>query len=210
MPEEKDYIGPLHLKDYLVDCSEELAEAIRNSVSHTVSTIRSISCPCKSDSLRQTIDEQARSEDPDKRKTASDRLEKLKKHHKERMSSGSSARLLAIREGDTAIIRKSMLPCRMFAVETNEEEGIVRGFCRRCQKLFPIFDRALYWGVRRSSPNPPESWPYRCVCGGHSFEVGIGFDYDEDPMDENDFHTVTIGIRCCACDSIHMIMDDEA
>lgn len=204
------YIGPLHLKDFLLPCTSPLEAAIRASVSHSVSTVRSITCPCKECKLEQSIQHQARSADPQVRKTASDRLEKLRKHHRTRISSDSSKRLKAIREAQPDQTPRTLKPCRLFAVDINDEEGVIRGVCRRCHKLFLLFDRTLYWGMRRSSANPPETWPYRCVCGSHSFEIGVGFDYLEDPLDENDFHTITIAVKCCACELIEMLLDEEA
>ena len=201
--------GPMHLQAHLGECNEDLEATIRSSVSHSVSTIRAICCTCAPGNLSRILDEGQCSGDPQQRRSASDRVEQLDRHRQKRISRGSSTRLQKAVSGRTKSNSTRRQICSLFAVEINEEEGVVRGFCRRCQKMFVVFDRCLYWGLRRDHASPPESFPYRCLCGGHSFELGVGFDYSDDALDENDFHTVTVAVRCCACTVISMILDEE-
>ncbi len=208
MSQSPSHSGPLHLKSYLDDCTRHLKAAIRDSVSHPVSFIRSIACTCTPGQLAKLLEEEHQSLDPAKQQAAHERREKLANHRNKRISRGSSTRLITLSK-EARRPSENKRACHIFAVEVNEEEGVVRGFCRRCQKMFVVFDRHLFWGLRRDHHQPPESFPYRCLCGGHSFEIGVGFDYADECLDENDFQTVTIAVRCCACESISMVLDEE-
>lgn len=210
MPTPSSHDGPLHLQGHLTDCTEPLAKAIRGAVQHAVSSTKSICCTCRRSGALKALDEAQRSGDPQRSKSASERLALLQRRTG-RASPGGSDRLVRVPgPAEEALPHERRLDCRLFAIELNEEEGVLRGYCRRCQKLFVIFDRALYWGVRRDPQAPPEVFPYRCSCGGHTFEAGVGFDYPEDAFDENDIHTITIAVRCAACDEISVILDEEA
>lgn len=218
--------GPLHLRKHLMPCPQDLAKVIAGCVSHSVSTLRGISCTCRRTPIDQRLTEDEQSDDPKRRKRASDRKDRLRQHQADRM--GSSSRIPALplpppggverrsgedrRSGEERRAEKpaDSQPCTLFIVELNDEEGVVRAFCRRCQQLYPIFDRALYWGTRRKEAKTPPSWGYRCGCGGHSFELGLGFDYSDDAMDENDIHTLTVAVRCAACGEVSVIFDEEA
>jgi hypothetical protein len=58
-----------------------------------------------------------------------------------------------------------------------------------------IFDRALYWGTRRENGHTAQTFPYRCSCGGHTFEIALGFEYLPEALDENDIETITAAVR---------------
>ena len=207
MDDPPQFQAPLHLQGYLSECAAALAAALRGAVSHTVSHAHALSCSCRRSSMQRSLAEAERSDDPRTRKSASSRRQALERHQQERRSSASNPRLLAVSAAGAVEQRAA---CRLFSIELNDEEGVVRGFCRRCQKMFPVFDRALYWGVKRGSGETPKTYPYRCTCGGHTFELAVGFDYPEDALDENDIHTISLAVRCAACEEISVILDEEA
>jgi hypothetical protein len=210
MSEPAPLLAPLHLQNYLADCPSRLADVIRNSVQHPVSHVYLLNCNCRPSVVTRVLDEAKKSGDAKRVKVASERLAALHKHHQQRLSSSG---FYAVPPPGAAPVPNKADPqgrCGLFAIETNEEEGVVRAICRRCRRIFPVFDRALYWGLKRKSEKPPEAWPHRCSCGGHTFEVGIGFDYGDDAMDEMDIHTITAALRCGACDQISLILDEEA
>lgn len=188
--------GPLHLRNYLDSCSEPLDRAIRQSVEHPVSLLRGLACGCRASAMLQAAG-------PRPSGRSSVELVSAKPKVAEDAGPGQSGS----RQGVGGEKRET---CRLFSVEVNEEDGLVKAFCRRCQKLFIIYDQALYWGMRRKTGVIPKTYPYRCSCGGHTYEIGVGFDYYEDAMDENDLRTITVAVRCSACEEISMILDDEA
>ena len=209
MPEPPPIQAPLHLQSYLAECPAPLTKVLRSAVDHPVSHIYALNCNCKPSVVTRVLEEAKRSSDPQQRQSASERIAALQKHHQQRLSASGR---YAIPPGALPVPRTTQERgnCTLFAVEINDEAGVVRAFCRRCHRIFPVFDRALYWGVKRPTEDVPETWPYKCACGGHMFEVGMGFDYTEDPIDENDIHTITVAVRCGACDQIAMILDEEA
>jgi hypothetical protein len=209
MPEPSPILAPLHLQSYLAECPAPLAKVLRHAVEHPVSHLYALNCNCKPSVVTRVLEEAKQSSNPQQRRSASERIAALHKHHQERLSASGH---YAIPPHAIPVPRATQDRgnCTLFAVETNDEVGIVRAFCRRCHRIFPVFDRALYWGVKRPAEQMPETWPYKCGCGGHMFEVGIGFDYTEDPIDENDIHTITVAVRCGACDQIALILDEEA
>jgi len=200
--EDDPYRGPLHLQGFLGECAEDLDEVIVSSVEHPVSHCFGLNCSCKPSVVTRVLDEASRSDDPRARRLAQDHLARIEQHHMKRRTPSGFHPAVRSTSG-------RQLPCRLFAIETNEEAGVVRGFCRRCERLFVLFDMALYWGIKRDSDEPPEVWPYGCVCGGHGFEVGLGFDYTDDAIDSNDFHTITVALKCAACGKIAVILDEE-
>jgi hypothetical protein len=197
------YDGPLHLQGALGSCSEPLLKAMLGSVGHPINTPRMLSCACRTSGVMRSVTADTTSSDPEKRARAERRVKQLEIHIKERRHSASG------RLGNAAEMTERRQNCRLFAVELNEEAGVVRAYCKRCQRMFPVFDRVLYWGLQREG-GTPESFPYRCTCGGHTFEVGVGFDYPRDAMDENDIHTITVAVRCAACEEISLLLDEEA
>ncbi|MBI3831554.1 MAG: hypothetical protein HY291_18690 [Planctomycetes bacterium] len=183
MSSQPPFEGPLHLRRYLGEESDVVGKAIRAAVSHSVSIMRSVHCTCPTSGVMDS----------------------------------AGMRMAAERAGSSGLLPAGTEPkddrrqlCRLFAVELNEEDGVIKAFCRRCQKMFIIFDQTLYWGMRRKTGIVPKTYPYRCSCGGHAFEIGIGFDYYEDAIDENDIGTISVAVRCAACDEISMILDEEA
>jgi hypothetical protein len=202
MPGSDLFQGPLHLQGFLGDCPDELRDVITGSVEHPVSHCFGLDCSCKPSVVTRVLDEAANSQDPVARQLAQAHRARLEHHHLQRRKPSGFHPAVGPKSA-------ALQPCNLFAIETNEEEGVVRGFCRRCERLFVLFDMALYWGIKRDTPNPPETWPYGCVCGGHGFQVGLGFDYTDDAMDTNDFHTITIALKCAACGKVAVILDEE-
>jgi hypothetical protein len=101
-------------------------------------------------------------------------------------------------------------PCCFFSLDMNDEEGVVHAYCRRCNRKILVYDRALYWGVKRQSGEVPPTYPYSCSCGGHTLEVALGFEYPAEPLDENDLETITVAVRCAGCGEVAVIFADEA
>lgn len=191
--------GPLHLRKFLGACSEPLTKTMHDSVTHPLSLLRSIHCSCPPSGVMEAASSRGSRSSPELVVTpppGGDAAARI-----------SSRRMEAVRtKGDS----ERLGPCHIFYVELNDEEGIFKAFCRRCQKMFIVFDQALYWGMRRKTGFVPKTYPYRCSCGGHAFELGLGFDYYEEALDENDIRTITVAVRCAACDEMSVILDEEA
>jgi hypothetical protein len=99
---------------------------------------------------------------------------------------------------------------RVFSIEINEESGVARATCRLCRKSFTLYDRAVAWGVPRQTEMLPKTFPYKCCCGGHSFQIAVGMEYPSDPMGDDDLIQFTVGAACLACDEVAIAFDDEA
>ncbi|MCW8132792.1 MAG: hypothetical protein KIS92_20770 [Planctomycetota bacterium] len=196
MSEVHPHEGPLHLRKHLGPCSEALAKAMHGSVSHPVTLLRSIHCSCPASGRFDAAAPLGSRSSPE--------LVTAPKLDPE-----TAARISGRRAAVPPDPERSG-PCHIFHVELNDEDGVFKSFCRRCQKMFIVFDQALYWGMRRKTGFIPRTYPYRCSCGGHAFELGLGFDYYEDALDENDIRTITVAVRCAACDEISVILDEEA
>lgn len=210
MSKPPTFDGPLHLQEHLAPCGAELEKALRGAVSHSLSSVHSVRCACRQSGVLKALVEAQQSEDPLRRKSASDRITTLRNRQPASLPPGSGRQPAQPGTESHAGHTERRLDCRLFAIELNEEAGVIHAFCRRCQKLFVIFDRALYWGVRRASAEQLKVYPYRCTCGGHTFEAGVGFDYPDDAMDENDIHHIALAVRCAACEEISVILDEEA
>jgi len=102
------------------------------------------------------------------------------------------------------------MDCRFFSLRSNDEEAVYHSYCRRCDKRILIFDRVLYWGTKRQSGISPPTYPHRCCCGSHTFEIAIGMTYPEEALDDNDLDLITIAVRCASCNEIAVVFDDEA
>lgn len=228
---ENDPAGPLHLQRYLTACADSLAGVIRSCASHSIDEVRSLQCLCRATSVASVRPpEQApqsgqpggeaaggdarptTTADYVRERTAIIRRQNIESSRKSipacrPASVESAAGKLENPEGGDAADRR--VACRFFSVRTNDEEGIVHSHCRRCERLVILYDRALYWGVKRGQAAPP-TYPHMCSCGGHTFEVALGFTYPPDRLDENDLDTLTIAVRCAHCNEVAVIFDDEA
>ena len=220
--EDSRPIGPLHLQGFLKPCEGDLAQVMLSAASHPISSLCKLYCPCRESSVMRAISEKEHSLDPLQRQAAVRQKEALERHRDVRMKNKSSKRT-AIKPGvspDTNLyesgahqsLNADVKPTGsyLFSLEVNDEEGIVRAFCRNCQSLYPLFDRSLYFGIPRKSNEVPPTFPVRSTCGGHTFEVSLGFDYPEDALDENDLRYVTIVARCLASQEILVVLDEEA
>jgi hypothetical protein len=193
--------GPLHLQRNLAVCTEELGEVLRSAVAHSVSQVHSLLCRCgKTQFISKTGMPTATPNDA--------RVAEARHRHIE-----SSRRMRQAQEESKAQEDKEQerrMTCRFFAIKLNEEAGVVHAFCRRCETKILVYDRDLYWGIKRQSGSPPPTYPYKCSCGGHAFEVAVGLDYPDEALDENDINTITIAVRCVSCGEDAVIYDDEA
>lgn len=195
------YPGPLHLQGHLSECAEKLGAAIRSSVSHPVTLVRALHCACKPEDIQRALE--AEKNDPKKNKSSSVFLSRAQMQRLKDAQQKS-------KDSDRLVDPDRRVQCRLFSLEVNDEDAVVVSFCKRCNKKFIVYDQALYWGTRRESGSPRTTYPYRCGCGGHTFEVGVGFEYYDEALDENDIAFLTIGVRCAACDEISVVLDDEA
>jgi hypothetical protein len=200
--------GPLHLQRNLTVCTETLEKVMRTTVGHSLTCIYSLYCRCGASGKLPVARTEATPADSISARTAQARKRGLESAAT--MPSvavpGSSAGLPAVPGSDDD--RRNT--CRFFAIKLNDEEAVIHAFCRRCENRVLIYDRALYWGTKRGTLPTPETFPYRCTCGSHAFEIAIGFDYPEDAIDENDINTITVTVRCVTCGTDAMIFDDEA
>ena len=196
--------GPLHLQRNLAVCTETLEKVMRTTVSHPLTCIYSLYCRCGASGKMPVSRPGAAPADSIAARTAQARKRGIE----------SAANLPGVTlPGSPALPgsdddRRST--CRFFAIKLNDEEAVIHAFCRRCENRVLIYDRALYWGTKRGSLETPETFPYRCTCGGHAFEIAIGFDYPDEALDENDINTITVTVRCVTCGTDAMIFDDEA
>jgi hypothetical protein len=191
--------GPLHLKKHLGPCNDALDGVVRSSVHHPISVVRSIHCTCIPSGLQRAVRPGSNRADGDRRTEIRKRIESS------RAGDSSPA-------GDSGLRPDPdrRVACRFFSINLNDEEGVVHATCRRCDALVILYDRALYWGVKRASGIAPEVFPYKCSCGSHAFEIALGFEYPADFLDENDLNTITVVVRCATCNEIAVIFDDEA
>jgi hypothetical protein len=190
------FVGPLHLQRYLMPTSDKIAEVIRSSVGHPVNLVSSLHCQCISTGVMRAINPAA---NPIDQRTAEARRKNIE---------SSRARIDLRAEDREEDDRRRT--CRFFSLRINDEEGIVHSFCRRCNRMVLVYDRALYWGIKRDKKAAPETFPYKCSCGSHTFEVAVGFNYPDEALDENDIDTITVAVRCATCMEIAIVFDDEA
>lgn len=194
---DKSYNGPLHLQRHLTACTDTIAEIIRSSVGHPVSIVHSLICNCQPSGVMKAVVRQPSGSGAHLR-TAEARRRSI-------VSSHSSAADGAPRPDSE---RRTI--CRFFSMTSNDEDGIVHAFCKRCDRMVLVYDRALYWGVKRPANVIPATYPYKCCCGSHTFEVAIGLAYPEEALDENDVDLITIAVRCATCAEVAIVFDDEA
>lgn len=214
MAEHKHH-GPLHLSRYLTVATDAIAKAISSAVSHPLSVVKDLACHCT-----QTVVLQARKKidvhqvpphvaSEVEKRTSEVRRRNIESARSQPQSSAAcSSQPSDAAQGSTH--KDTRAACRFFSLQVNDEEGIVHAYCRRCNRMVLVYDRALYWGVKRPSGAKPQTYPYKCSCGGHTFEVGLGFEYPEDALDENDLTTITVAVRCASCNEVAIVFDDEA
>lgn len=198
--QEKTHIGPLHLQRYLTACTDSIAEIIRSSVGHPVSSVHSLQCQCMPSGLMKAV--------PAPPSGSGSHIRTVEARRKNIESSRNAAQSADGNPSKPDSERRQI--CRFFSMATNDEDGIVHTFCKRCDKMVLVYDRALYWGVKRTTHTPPETFPYKCCCGSHTFEVAIGLSYPEEALDENDVDMITIAVRCASCSEVAIVFDDEA
>jgi hypothetical protein len=192
------YKGPLHLQRFMQTADPTLETALKQAVPHEVSLIQGLFCDCKaSAALRAIPPAEQVDESGDKRVEEARRRAIDQSHSKIELKHGAEA-------------ARGMQHCRVFFFKLNDETGIYHAICRRCQRVVTVYDRDLYWGTPRKSDNKPQTFPYNCGCGGHAFEVALGFYYLPDAFDENDIDLMSIAVRCATCDLTAVVFDDEA
>jgi hypothetical protein len=193
------YQGPLHLQRFLQTPCPEIEKAIRDAVSHSINSLRGLYCDCRTSAAMRAIPptEEEASKDPVMAEARRRALEQSKAK-------------INLRQGLSEDEGRALPACKFFYIKLNDEAGIYHAICRRCQRVVNVYDRDLYWGTPRKSDKPPMTFPYNCGCGGHAFEVGVGFSYPPEALDENDIDTLTVAVRCATCDETAVIFDDEA
>ncbi|MCY3018681.1 MAG: hypothetical protein NTW87_06585 [Planctomycetota bacterium] len=207
---EKDWRGPLHLQRYLASCTDAMADVVRSAVGHPVSLVSSLQCQCaptvilpksrKSESRPPSV---RAKDDAVQKRTAEVRRRNLEST---RVMPAQPPAGNALPQGT----EERRQACRFFELQMNDEDGIVHAYCRRCERMILVYDRALYWGVKRETGVVPPTYPYLCSCGSHTFEMAIGLHYQDDALDENDLEMITVAVRCASCNEIALVFDDEA
>lgn len=185
--------GPLHLQRFLQSVDAGIEKALLNAVTHQISLTRGLCCDCKSSvSMRAMPPE-----------------EEVPADEARRRAMETSRAKIDLRRGLDGENPRAMPACRFFYIKLNDEAGVYHAICRRCQRKVTVYDRDLYWGTPRKSATP-DTFPYNCSCGGHAFEIAIGFNYPDEALDENDIDTLAIAVRCATCEETAVIFDDEA
>jgi hypothetical protein len=199
-PTPLPHTGPLHLQKYLGPCQDAFSDIVTKSIEHSVSLMRSLHCECMPSGVYRAI--RHGETGPIERRTREARRSNIE----------SARSKVPTGTGDKpAVEQDRRVACRFFSLKLNDEEGVVHSTCRRCERHVLLYDRALYWGIKRpSGRQPPETFPYKCSCGGHTFEVAMGFLYPPEALDENDLDTITIAVRCASCNEVAIVFDDEA
>jgi len=195
--------GPLHLQRNLAVCTESLEKMVRATVAHRLTSVYSLYCRCGASGkfpLSRKSFEVPGSPNSIAARTAEAR--------KQNIQTASEVPVPARTAPGSEDDRRGT--CRFFAIKLNDEEAVIHAYCRRCENRVLIYDRVLYWGTKRASTVSPETFPYRCTCGSHAFEVAVGFDYCDDALDENDINIITVAVRCVTCATDAIIFDDEA
>jgi hypothetical protein len=179
---EQSFDGPLHLQHFLRPCDAKLEETVRALTCHPVTLVRTLHCECTPNKLIDLAGRAAR----------------------------NTPALQAILRQRIIPPEERRDPCLLFSLQINEEDGVVHSNCQRCNRMLLLFDRTLYWGLKRDTNTPPETFPYRCACGVNNYEVALGFEYPGDAFDENDISMLMIVARCAGCGQIAAVLDDEA
>ncbi len=200
--------GPLHLQRHLTTCTEALEKVLRQAVAHNLSDICGLYCRCAASGKYPLSRKAFEKEGSIEARTAEARKRLIESSR--RMAVPDPNALAASEIAPKVPTPERRETCRFFDVRMNDEAAVIHAMCRRCEQRIVIYDRDLYWGVKRKTGLTPPTYPYRCSCGGHMFEVAVGFDYPDDAIDENDITTISIAVRCVGCGEEAMIFDDEA
>jgi len=210
---DKVHLGPLHLQRHLTEGTDAIAKVLCSSVDHPVSLVRDVTCHCSSTTaipperqsqVHRTPPAHATGET--EKRTSAVRRQSIESSRTQQPGSAVSAGAADAKETHQDARRA----CRFFSLQMNDEEGVVHAFCRRCNRRILVYDRTLYWGVKREGGSTPPTYPYKCSCGGHTFEVTLGFTYLDDALDENDLDTISVAVRCASCNEVAVVFDDEA
>ena len=194
---DKTYSGPLHLQRYLSPCTDSIADILRSSIGHPISIVHSLHCQCQPSGIMKAAVPPPKSGSEAQHRTAEARKRNIQ-----------SSRIIKAGELEKEDDRRMI--CRFFSMNTNDEDGIVHTFCKRCERMILVYDRALYWGIKRKANVIPTTYPYKCSCGSHTFEVAVGLSYPDEALDENDVDMITIAVRCASCAEVAIVFDDEA
>jgi hypothetical protein len=202
--------GPLHLQRHLTTCTEALEKVLRQATAHPLTGIFGLYCHCGASGKYPLSRKAFEKEGTIEARTAQARKRLIESSR--RMTPAASEASPPGPDKPASLVptpeRREI--CRFFDVRMNDESAIIHAFCRRCEQRIVVYDRDLYWGTKRQTGITPPTYPYRCSCGGHMFEVAVGFDYPDEAIDENDINTITIAVRCVGCGEEAMIFDDEA
>lgn len=192
-PMSQTHQGPLHLQRFLQSADAAIEKALLKAVTHNITVTRGLGCDCKSSASMRAM--------PPEDETVNDEACR-------RAMETSRARI-DLRRGLDGQTGRAMPACLIFYIKLNDEAGVYHAICRRCQRKVTVYDRDLYWGTPRKTA-APETFPYNCSCGGHAFEIALGFNYPDEALDENDIDTLAIAVRCATCEETAVIFDDEA
>ncbi|MGD0090866.1 MAG: hypothetical protein ABSE73_13185 [Planctomycetota bacterium] len=207
--------GPLHLQRFLAPCSGALSALIRSSAPGAVSAVLSLQCRCMA--TREVLPRHVsglhlpplRGTDASiEKRTSVVRRRNIESQRVQ--AAGATAPSPAGGPEACGKPEEEPKPCCFFSLQLNDEEGVVHAYCRRCNRKILVYDRALYWGTKRQLNETPPTYPYQCSCGGHTFEIALGFEYLPEALDENDIETITTAVRCAGCSETAVVFADEA
>ena len=89
-------------------------------------------------------------------------------------------------------IRQSTCSCgnTAFYLEYDEDEGVAKRTCSKCEKEHFICDSEEFW-------SDAEPQKLVCECKGKLVEIGVGFSISDNP--ERGIKWITVGTRCVNC-----------
>lgn len=214
-PAGEGHRGPLHLQRFLAPGSGPLVTAIHSSVQRRVDAVLGLQCRCST--TVEVLPKEACGLHPPPPHSTNPHLEKRTSLiRRQNIESGSvpaaGAQTPSLADGTQSGGKtgEGLKPCCFFALQLNDEEGVIHAYCRRCNRKIIVYDRALYWGVKRRNGQTPPTYPYQCSCGGHTLEIALGLEYPPEVFDENDLETITVAVRCAGCGEVAIIFSDEA
>ncbi len=103
---------------------------------------------------------------------------------------------------DVTRICKCNCGSESFEYEADQDEGVARRTCSKCQESQWICDSEDYWDEAE-----PEKWI--CTeCGSGVCNLGVGFSlYPESSGEQQDVRWVSIGERCTNCGVLGSVVD---
>ena len=102
--------------------------------------------------------------------------------------------------------------CGNQLLRLNVREGIpaVFALCERCENEFKLYVNADYKaGYIPDNPTMPQKTVLCTNCRGQIFQVGVGYEYPGDEVDDTDITWFTMIGKCSSCSEIQLLFEDE-